>query len=175
MKKILFTLVVLSFTVVAFAQVPSINSFYRKYKVEEGVFHAKVPGFVVRLASNIAKNYADTEQEAALFDLMGGMRTVRVLAGEQVEVATADINQLITGLTEDQFEPLLEVGKKDMKVRIFMRQKKEYVKALFILVNELEGLTMLSLKTKIPVEQIDELLMATALESMEGGDFLSLD
>ena len=54
MKKIIFSTLILAFSVSLFAQPAGFNDLYYDYKGEEGVVALKIPGFVMKLAGSIA-------------------------------------------------------------------------------------------------------------------------
>lgn len=171
MKKLVLLPIALFWTALVVAQVPSINSFYRKYKHQEETFHVKLPGFLVRIATGIAAKQADDDPDALkAMELMKGMRTLRVLTGDGMDIEDGDIKELLSGIQENNYEELMQIRKDGTNLNIFFREKKDFVRAVFILARNDSELTLLSLKTKIKYADFENLMQEAAAED----DFFSL-
>ncbi|MBK8492379.1 MAG: DUF4252 domain-containing protein [Saprospirales bacterium] len=151
------------------AQTVSINEFYRKYKnVEEENVHVTLPGWVVKLGVGIAKTQVDDQEEKEAINLAKKIRKLRVLTFEEANpVAQKDLDRLMKGVRKENFEDLIMVKEENTKVHLMMREKKEQVKNLLILVSEEDTFTMVSMKTKLRYDQIEEFINK-ALKDDEG-------
>jgi hypothetical protein len=128
MKKLILSLLILSFGLTLSAQPAGFDRLYYKYKGEEGVVALRVPGFVMRLAASLGD--MDREEKA----LLRSMRSVTVL--------TIEDSYLYPGLnfTEeiklkgDHYKLLMEVHDQDEDVLIAAREKNGKVRDLIVVV-----------------------------------------
>lgn len=155
----------------ASAQTVSINEFYRKYKhADEENVSITVPGWLVRMGVGIAKTQAETQEEKDVMNVAKKIRKVRVLTFEETNpVATKDLDRLMKGVRREKFEDLIMVRDQETKVHIMLREKRDKVKNLLILVNEENDFTMVSLKTKVKYDEIEQLINKAIQEDEEGG------
>jgi hypothetical protein len=128
MKKLILSLLIISFGFTLFAQPGGFDRLYYKYKGEEGVVAIKVPGFVMRLAASIGD--LDREEKA----LLKSMPSVTVLTIEDSYLYpglnfTEEIN-----LRSDQYKLLMEVHEKDEDVLIAARTKNGKIRDLIVVV-----------------------------------------
>ncbi|MBK7335933.1 MAG: DUF4252 domain-containing protein [Saprospirales bacterium] len=159
MKTILLSAIALLPFLVS-AQTISINEFYRKYKQSNDEnTHLTVPGWVVKLGVGIAKTQAENEEEKKLFNLGKKIGKLRVLAFEDSNpVSKKDLDRLREGVRKERFEDLVMVREEGTHVNLMIREKKEKIKNLLILVSEEDSFTLVSLKTKLKYEEIEEFI-----------------
>lgn len=167
----IFPLLLLLLPLFANAQTVSINEFYRKYKHADAEKVAlSVPGWIVRMGIGIAKSQAEDQEEKDALKVLKKVGKVRVLTFEDANpVMDKDLDRLMKGLRRERFEDLIMVREQATKVHIMMRERREKIKNLLILVNEEDTFTMVSLKTKVKYDEIEELINKAIQEDEEGG------
>jgi type IV secretory pathway ATPase VirB11/archaellum biosynthesis ATPase len=171
MKPIHFTLallVLLPFLLPA--QTVSINEFYRKYKNSgEENTHLTLPGWVVRLGVGIAKTQVEDNTEKDALKLAKKIGKMRVLTFEESNPVTdKDRERLLKGVRRENFEDLIMVREEGTHVHIMMREKKDRIKNLLILVNEEDTFTMVSLKARLHYDDLNDFLQ-TVMDEEAGG------
>ena len=168
MKTILFSLLI-AIPFLLPAQTISINEFYRKYKnVDDKNVHITLPGWIVKLGVGIAKTQVDGEDEKQALNMAKKIRKIRVLTFEESNpVKPRDIERLVNGVRRERFEDLILVKEANTKVNIMMREKKEMIKNLLILVSEEDTFTMVSMKTKLRYDEIEEFINEAASGKIE--------
>jgi hypothetical protein len=174
MKPIHFSitsLLLLLLPLFANAQTVSINEFYRKYKHADAEKVAvSVPGWIVRMGIGIAKSQAEDQEEKDALKVLRKVGKVRVLTFEDSNpIRDKDLDRLMKGVRRERFEDLVMVREHATKVHIMMRERREKIKNLLILVNEEDTFTMVSLKTKVKYDEIEELINKAIQEDEEGG------
>lgn len=159
MKTILISLITL-LPFLAASQTVSINEFYRKYKnSDQENVHLSLPGWVVKLGVGIAKGSVDDEEDKEALKVAKKVGKVRILTFEDSNpVAKKDLDRLTERVRKERFEDLVMVRDEGTNVKIMIREKGEMVKNLLILVSEEDSFTMVSLKTKVKYDQIEELI-----------------
>ena len=159
MKTILISALTLLPLILA-AQTVSINEFYRKYKVsDEENTHLTLPGWVVKLGVGIAKGQAEDKDEKQALAMGKKIGKVRILTFEDSNpVSKKDLERLTEGVRKERFEDLVMVRDEGTNVHLMIREKREKIKNLLILVNEEDSFTMVSLKSKLKYEEIQDLI-----------------
>lgn len=170
MKPIYFSIAILLFLPFLLpAQTVSINEFYRKYKnVDEENVHVTLPGWLVKLGVGIAKSKVDDEEGKQALKMAKKVGKIRVLTFEESNpVSSKDVDRLLRNVRRENFEDLIMVKEENTKVNIMMREKKEMIKNLLILVSEEDTFTMVSMKTKLKYEEIEEFINEAAAGKIE--------
>lgn len=172
MKPIHFSIIALFLLpLFANAQTVSINEFYRKYKhADEEKVAVSLPGWLVKLGLGIAKTQVEDQEDKDVISALKKVGKIRVLTFENANpIQDKDLDRLMRGVRRERFEDLIMVREEATKVNIMMREKREKVRNLLILVNEEDTFTMLSLKTKIKYDEIEEFINKAIQEDEEGG------
>ncbi|MCB0704472.1 MAG: DUF4252 domain-containing protein, partial [Saprospiraceae bacterium] len=74
-------------------------------------------------------------------------------------IPASDVARFMSDLEQkDDFQPLVSVRSKGQRVHIMMQEKKDILKSLLILVDSEDAFMMLSLKTKLNLEDIIDLV-----------------
>jgi len=130
MKKILFSVLLATFSIALFAQPAGFDDIYYDYKGEEGVVALRIPGFVMRLAGSIA------DLEGPEKDLLRSLRSVTVLTIDEADlypgvnfVEEIDMSDLRGG-----YQLMLEVHDGEEDVIIAAREKKGKIRDLVVIV-----------------------------------------
>jgi hypothetical protein len=130
MKKVIFSTLILAFSLSLFAQPAGFNNLYYDYKGEEGVVALKIPGFVMKLAGSIA------DLDGPEKDLLRSLRSVTVLTIEKNHLYpgvnfTEEVNLSDMG---SGYHIMLEVHDGDEDVIIAAREKKGKIRDLVVVV-----------------------------------------
>ena len=128
MKKLILSLLIVSFGMTLLAQPAGFDRLYYEYKGEEGVVALRIPGFVMKLAGAIAD--LDHEEKA----LLKSLRSVTVLTIEEQNLYpgvnfTDEIN-----LSADHYQLLMEVHEEDEDVLIAAREKNGKLRDLIVVI-----------------------------------------
>jgi hypothetical protein len=170
MKTILFSIAILLTPMLIQAQTVSINEFYRKYKhADEKKAAVVLPGWLLRMGVGIAKNKVEEDLEKDILRLAGKIGKLRVLAFEDANpVRKKDFDRLMKGLRRERFEDLVMVRSEGTNVNIMLRERKEKVRNLLIMVNEEDAFTLVSLKMKVKLEDIQDIINRAMEEDEKG-------
>lgn len=130
MKRIIFSALMIAFSVSMYAQPVGIDRLYYSYKGEEGVVALKIPGFVMKLAGSIAG--LDREEK----QLLRSLRSVTVLT-----IVKSDLYPGVNFTEEVDFsrmkggyQLLMEVHDGDEDVIIAAREKNGKIRDLIVVV-----------------------------------------
>jgi len=128
MKKLILSLLIVSFGMTLLAQPAGFDRLYYEYKGEEGVVALRIPGFVMKLAGAIAD--LDHEEKA----LLKSLRSVTVLTIEEQNLYpgvnfTDEIN-----LSADHYQLLMEVHEENEDVLIAAREKNGKLRDLIVVI-----------------------------------------
>ncbi|MCB0706381.1 MAG: DUF4252 domain-containing protein, partial [Saprospiraceae bacterium] len=83
MRIFLFTLMLAFLTpFISKAQSHTVNQFYRTHKKTEDVRNIKLPGFLIRFGTNIAKRHADDAMEKEALGMAGQIKKMRLMVAE---------------------------------------------------------------------------------------------
>lgn len=128
MKKLILSLLILSFGLTLFAQPAGFDRLYYKYKGEEGVVALRVPGIVMRLAGAIG----DLDREER--ELLRSLKSVTVLTIEDGHLYPGVNFTEEIRLSSDHYQLLMEVHEDDEDVLIAAREKNGKIRDLIVIV-----------------------------------------
>ena len=136
------------------------NSFYDKYKRYEGVMNFSFPGWIFDLGASIAKPFAEDDEDKIALDMIKKIDKVNLLVMENANVVPkSDYNKFIRDLKKfDRFENLISVKDKNNNVNIMIREQNDRIKNVVIAVSERDNFILISLKTDLRLEQLNEIL-----------------
>ena len=141
------------------AQNMPISNFYDKYKYEENTTKISLPGWIVRFGAWIGRKVADDEETKEALKLAKKIRFIRVLQIEDSNpVSTKDVKRLTRKLERRKFEPLLFISDGSMRTQIMVKEKDGLIRNFFLLVQEEDSFTMVSLKMKLHVDDINKVI-----------------
>lgn len=146
----------------SFAQTKTINTFYKEFKGLDKNVKMTIPGWLIDMGAEVAKWSVDTKEEKESLNLLKKVNKLKLLVSSDHNPTKAKkINGLFTQLRDDSFEDLLFVKEADTTVNIMVRganDDDDKIKNLFVLVREPEEIVMLSMKTNIKMDEVNELL-----------------
>ena len=168
MKKLLFlTFILLTVNQLAQAQTESIDRFVRKYKrsaTGEKV-DITVPGWLLRLGTHfIKKDDMEGIDIQALARKVSEVRVVSIEGG--AKIAQSDFKKLLDDAKAEQFEELLNVRSEGDNVHIMMRERKGFIRDLFIMVQESDGeFALVDIGGKFTMDDINQAIQNVKLNS----------
>ena len=161
MKKLLF-FILISLTVnqLAQAQTESIDRFVRKYKrsaTGEKV-DITVPGWLVRIGTHFID---DKDLEGvdiqAIARKISEVRIVSIEGG--AKIPSSDIQKLMDDAKAEQYEELMTVRSDGDHVHIMMRERKGFIRDLFLMVQESSGeFVLLDIGGKFTMDDINRVI-----------------
>jgi hypothetical protein len=159
MKKLIFAFMLLVVNQLAFAQTESVDRFVRKYKrtATGDKVDLTVPGWLIRMGSNFIKEeQMEGVDVKALCRKLNEIRIVAIEGGHQLE--PTEFNQIIKDVKAENYEELINVREsKGSRISIMMRERKGFIRDLFIMVHERDEFVLLDIGCKLTMEDISEI------------------
>ena len=158
MKNVLLIVIFTLVTTPFFAQVQAIDDFYAKHKSGYDVVSLNLPGFLIRLGASIASLDTDDEAERIALELVKDVRKAKILAGENLRIRRSEIQELVDELEADGFEELMTVRSEGSTVDIIIRERKDIIRNVLLIVNDDGEFALISLKTRLYLEDLTYLI-----------------
>lgn len=159
MNSRILLLLLFLFPVLAEAQSPSINKFYREHKRDKGTINANLPAWLVKLGTGIASPFINDEEARIAFRLAKKVgKTKFLVAEEESRISQGQYMKLIRGVKKEGYEELITVRDDGENVTILTRMNKDKIRGLLIVVREEDSFVMLSMKTKIKPKHISNMI-----------------
>ena len=161
MKK---TLLLLSILLVSFssldAQTESVNRFIRKAKRSSNHnerYDFTVPGWLLRLGLNFVD---ESDLEGIDFDRFAHkISEVRILNIDgKVDMSPTDVQSYMADIKNEGYEDLLIVRDKSEKVTVMIREKKDFIRNILLMVNDSTELTVVSIEGKFTMDDVSKML-----------------
>jgi len=161
MKNFLLALMLLGFLCpkMTNAQTKAINTFYKKHKKVEGANHMSIPAFAIDIAASIVKMSAETEQERQGIRLLKKVNKVKLLTFENGDpYMSQEFKQLKSNLKKESFDEMLSMRDGGTRLEFMVRPRKGKLKNIILYIKDGTEVSMISLKTKIKLKDIQRLL-----------------
>ncbi len=160
MKKIFYLLIVaICLPVFCNAQHFKINNFYRAKKWKKNTVNFAIPGFAIKIGAKIARKHVEEESVKEALKLAKGIRGLKVMVMEDNHgVSKTSYRRLSGKVAKGSFERLITVQSGEENIDIFIREKKDKIRNLLILVHTEDEFVFLSLKTKLKLEEISKVI-----------------
>ncbi len=143
----------------AAAQNMPISNFYDKYKYEENTTKISLPGWIIRFGAWIGRKAADDPETKEILKLAKKIRFLRVLQIEDSNpVSAKDIKCLTRKLKRRNYEPLLYIRDGTMRTQVMVKERNGLIRNFFLLSQEEDSFTMVSLKLRLHVNDISEVI-----------------
>jgi len=141
------------------AQNLPISNFYEKYKFEKNTTKISLPGWVVRFGAMIGRKVVDDEEAKEALEVAKKIRFFRLLQIEDSNpVSTKDVKCLTRKLKRRKFEPIVFIREGSMRTQVMVKEKNGLIRNLFLLVQDDESFTMVSLKMKLHINDINKVI-----------------
>jgi len=142
-----------------YGQTNQVNKFYKKYKIKNQSMNMTIPGWLIDIGASVAMVAAEDQDEKAALRLAKKVKQVKLLMLEDSnKLKSKDIDKLFVSLRQNSFEDLIQVRDKDARVNVMIREDQDVIRNLFVLVRESEEMVMVSMKTKLTMDQINDML-----------------
>lgn len=164
MKKIVFSCLVLMMTLVsAFSQTSSIDRLVHQVKkANRGCEKTdlNIPGWLIRVGANFVD---DDDLDGVDIKLLGKkISHLRIVSIDgKKNVAASDFQTFLTDIKQEGFEDLMTVRSNGDDIRFMVREKKDFIRNIVLVVNEKsEGgdFVLLSLEGKFTMEDINKMM-----------------
>ena len=141
------------------AQPRYINKFINKHKNKNEVFAITLPGWLIKKGAKIATKYTKDDPDAVealkLLKYVKKMRMIVIDKDNPIE--DGEIQNLMMKMKNDSFEDYVIVRHKQSRVNFMAREKNNVIKNLVFFVNADDTFVLMTMKTNITTEQLDEL------------------
>lgn len=137
----------------------SVSGFYHAHKRDEGTVNFRVPGFLIWLAAGIAHQSVKEPETRAGLAVAKKIKGMRFMVNEERNHIPADeVAQLISNLRKDNYDDLFYVKDGATTFSLMIREKRDKIKRMFILVQEPDEFIMMEMKTNLKIRDIQELI-----------------
>ena len=162
MKNVLLLICLAVFGVNLQAQTKEFDQLYSAFRGEEGVINMYVPGFLCRMAGNLA----DLEHEER--ELLRSIKSVKLMVIENPEInRQVNFARVLSRVERDPgVFPLLEIHEKDEDVLILAREKNERVSDLYVVVGG-EDNVLIRVQGRMERDLMKSLFDVTGIEQMK--------
>lgn len=163
MKKMLILILVALVPLGAGAQ-RSVKKFYRQFHRSEDVIKFKIPGFLTHLGAGIARDHLSKEEGSAdallALEMTKYIKNIRLLVVEDpAQMQNIDVSSFVKQLkSKDNFEELISVRDNEANVQILIRDKRNRIKNMMILVQEDSEFVMISMKTNLRYKDLENFI-----------------
>jgi len=123
-----------------------------------------LPGFLIRLGASIASLDAEDEAERVALEIVKDVRKAKILTGENLRIRRSEIQALVGDLAAEGFEELMTVRSEGSTVNVIIRERKDIIRNVVLIVNDDGEFALISLKTRLYLEDLTYLIN----KSMEG-------
>ena len=116
----------------------------------------------MRIGTGIAKKHVESEKDRAALDLVKHIRKIKVLVMEEGNsVDPNDLKKMISKTrSKHRFSDLISVRSPETKVNIMIREKKDRIRNMLIVVDDEEEFVLLSLKTSLRIDDLNRFIHA---------------
>ena len=159
MKNAIVLLCLILFGVGLQAQTNEFDEIYSAFRGEDGVVSVTVPGFLCRLAANIA----DLESEEQ--ELLRSIQSVKLLHIENPEInKQINLARVLSRVEPDKgVLPLLQIHDSDEDVLILAKEENERISELYVVVGGDENV-MIRIKGRMDRDLMKSLFEVTGIE-----------
>jgi len=144
-----------------FGQTLNSNKSYKKYKYnsDDLSLNMTLPGWLIDVGATIAVLSTDDPQEKEALRLMKKVKRMKVLVLEDgTRLDDKYVSGLFSRMRQNKYEDLIHVRNDGERVNVLIREEKDVIKNLFFLVREDEEAVLVSMKTRLTMEQVNEVL-----------------
>lgn len=153
-----FLFFVLALPLLSFSQ--DTNDFFYHYKQYQTVHSVTLPGWLVKFGAAVGKPFTESEEEQAVFKLMGSVGKLRLLTGGDDLIVSKARQRLLGCLERSGFESLVTVQSKDEDVSLWLKAhpKRSKKNKLVFWISEEDTFTFVQVNTKISSKQLESLI-----------------
>ena len=139
------------------AQTRTLDKIYNTFDQFDGVVKLELPGWVVKKGIEIDE-IDDEGLNEGIKTLAKHIKKLRILVVEDRTATTEiDFAEIMPSLRKESFEDYLMVREGKTRVNLMVREKRNKIRNILLLVDAEEELVMLSMKTKIRRHELEEI------------------
>lgn len=138
----------------------SINQFMRKHRKTEDSYCFNVPGIVFRTVS-ATRWFVDKEEYETIegLKLMRKVKHIKVFVSEHAEtIPMQDVMNMVQGMKAKNYEELITVRNEETLINFYIREKKDCIRNVLLVMNDGNEFICLSMRTKLKMSDLDVLL-----------------
>ena len=170
MKNNLLILILFLLPGIAVSQNKALNKFYRQHKHQEGVRNAKLPGWVIRMGSKIARSKAESATEKEALGLMRHFGKVKFMFSEEgAQIPAEKVSQLREDLLKSNFDDLIMIRSEGMHMQIMVQEFGDVIHNIMMVFNDTESGEMffISAKANLNLKELSKLLQKEMPDKLE--------
>lgn len=174
MRHLIIACLLCTFTLAAYGQNRTLNKFIRQQKKTENSVKISAPGWIIKMGAAIGKQAAKNEEEQdplvyEALKIAKGIKKVKLLVLEDANVPAEDVEKLVRRVKKrHNYEDLLTINADGTKVHFMSRGKGDKLKNMLFLVSDGEdGFVLVSLKSKLRLSEIGDLINMAIKEGLE--------
>ncbi len=162
---LLLSLFVLSIS--AAQQTP--KQFYKTYKSQEGVRNFNIPGWVVWFGGGLAYNTTTNSKTKQVLKLASKTRKLRIMVSEDGSLISPQMQKrFVQDLQEKEYTDLIHVRESDTRIDVLILEKKDKIKELVVLVNEMDEFVFVQWKTNLSYKYLSKILSEVLSGAIKG-------
>lgn len=145
---------------VASAQNKSINQFICKHKKLDDSYAFNIPGFLFNMVGNSTwlMDKEDTEAIEAM-KIIRKVNHLKIFVSEHADQISFEAKaKMIKGMKKNDYEELMVIRDKGSDMNIYIREKKDCIRNVFIMINDGNELVCLSMRSKLKMSDFSHLL-----------------
>lgn len=155
MKKWLLLLPVLSLILSSCGSPRTVGAFYREHKHKEGVRNFTIPGWLIWLGTGLANSVIDDEEAKVALGLAKKVTRLQLMFTEDENpISPTDVRSFVSSIHDNGYEDLVYVRDQETSVNIILKERKDKLRHLVILVNDDEDFFFINMRTNIRVSDI---------------------
>ena len=160
MKRITyFALLFLPFFFTSCGTPNSVAGFYQKHKRKKGVRNFKLPGWAVWVGSGLAHDMVKDEDAKIALRFAKKVKKLRIMvAEEETAISSYDIKEFVNEIKSKGYDDIIYVRDGETSVNTIAKAKDGKLKDLVFLVKDEDNFVFFSMKSKIKVEDLNELI-----------------
>lgn len=150
-------IILLSIVLLSSCSRSPVHSFINEYNQEDHTMSLTVPGWLVRAGSNAAfKEMADDEDQAGLKEISKSLGKIRVMVAQEGVVPTKAVKGLIVSARDNSYEEYVTVREKNKIVNVMVKQEKDIVKNLLVLVSSEDEFVIAHIDSNISIDELQK-------------------
>lgn len=167
MKKLRLIVLVFVFPLLVFSQHQTVNKLFEKYAGKEGFT-------TVYISKNLFKMIGEMNlDDPDIDELIDKLETIKILVSDSEFINEEGINfydEIMTGLTIDEYDELLVVKEKDQDIKFLSKEKNGIIVELLLVVGGKDENVLISITGNIDLKHISKLassMKGTGMEHLE--------
>ena len=133
-----------------------VNKFIDTYNQDAGTFSLTIPAWLVRAGTSSSfDQIADDEDKIGFRDIAKSLGKIRVLAAKEEVIPDGAVKQLIKDTRNDDYEEYVTVREKGKTFNIMVKQEKDRVKNLLLLISSDEEFVIAQIDSDISITDLE--------------------